>query len=542
MMTLPRHLMPLLLAFVVAACADPAPPHVPSYLAAQPPAEEGEDPEWPLAPELDQGIAWLNTDAPITLADLRGHVVLMDFWTYGCVNCLHLLPVMRQLEDEFAGQPLVVIGVHSGKFDTEQGAASIAQAVKQYDIRHPTLVDDGHTTMWAYEAAAWPTSVLVDATGAIRTRVSGEFSYEPMRNAIAALLAEAEADGVLTDEPLDLIVDPNEGSTTPLLYPSSVDAREDGTVVITDSAHHRIVVLSPEAPLPIVVGNGLEGFVDGALFEARFARPQGTAWVGDILYVADTENHAIRRIDLAEETVTTVAGTGAKGTDWYTVADGWMKGGTMALRSPWAIEPVGEQLVIAMAGSHQLWRLVPETSQIRVFSGSGLERLTDGAPAEAAYSQPSGLATGLDGATLYVADSESSAIRAVDAESGEATTLVGKGLFTFGDFDAVGVNARLQHPIGVVVAADGTLVLADTYNDKLKRLDLDTLAVAAWDWSPPYDALAEPRGLSRAGDLLFVADTNNHRVVVRDTAAGTTDVMSLNGLKAPALTGAVSLD
>jgi sugar lactone lactonase YvrE len=495
------------------------------------------DPIGAIAPELDQGLAWLNTDAPVRLADLRGHVVLIDFWTYGCVNCLHILPDLRALEEHFAGQPFVVLGVHSGKFDVEQDAGHISEAIRRYDVHHPVLVDDEYATMIAYAAQAWPTTIVIDASGVIRQRLSGEFDYETMQASVTDLLDEAAQSGTLSAVVKDFNRDPNAGSKTALLYPTSVTASADGSVALTDTGHHRVVLLESGASEATLIGTGFRGWVDGSIEEASFSSPQGTAWLGGALYIADTENHTIRRVDMETGVVTTVAGTGSKGVGRHTIDDGWMDATATALRSPWALEPVGNELVVAMAGSHQLYRFAPDTGQLRVFSGNGLERLVDGDAEVTGYSQPSGLALGLNGVALYVADTEASAIRVVTAETGASETLVGEGLFEFGDRDGVGSAVRLQHPLDLEALPDGRVVLSDTYNDALKRLDPETLEVETWLLDVPDGPLNEPRGLSRDGSRLYIVDTNNHRLLVHDLDTEVTEVVDLKGLRAPLLSG-----
>lgn len=490
-----------------------------------------------IAPELDQGLAWLNTDTPVRLADLGGHVVLIDFWTYGCVNCLHILPDLRALEEHFAEQPFVVLGVHSGKFEAEQDAGHISEAIRRYDIHHPVLVDDDFATMHAYGARAWPTTVLIDASGRVRQRMSGEFTYEVMRELVSVLLDEAADAGTLSPVAKAYTRDPNADSTTPLLYPTSVTASPGEAVALTDSGHHRVVLVEADTGEVSVIGSGFKGWVDGPSESASFSRPQGTAWLDGALYIADTDNHVIRRVDEETGMVTTVAGTGSKGIGRFTTEDGWLEATSTPLRSPWALEPVDGELVVAMAGSHQLYRFSPFTGKIRVFSGDGRERLVDGDAEVTGYSQPSGLSLSADGAVLYVADTEASAIRAVSAESGAAETLVGTGLFDFGDRDGVGDDVLLQHPLDVAVLADGDVVLSDTYNDTLKRLDPDTLAVETWTLEVPEFPLNEPRGLSRDGARLYLVDTNNHRLLVHDLNAQETEVVVLSGLRAPLLSG-----
>ena len=489
------------------------------------------------APELDRGLAWLNTDAPLRLEELRGHIILLDFWTYGCVNCLHVLPELRALEEHFEGRPFVVIGVHSGKFEAEEDAGHIDEAIRRYDIRHPVLVDDDKATMISYAATAWPTRVLIDSEGIIYDKRSGEFDFETVRTQVDTLLDQGAEQGTLSASPKELYQDPNEGHDAPLLFPTSMSVSSTGALALSDTGHHRVVILPPDGEGAQVVGSAFRGFRDGDFGEASFSSPEGSAWLGDTLYVCDTENHAIREVDFASETVATIAGTGTKGGGRHQIADGWLDALTTPLRSPWALLPVGDEFIVAMAGSHQLYRMNPERSELIVFSGNGFERLTDGVAEACSYNQPSGLALSADGGWLFVADTEASAIRRVNVETGACETLVGVGLFDFGDVDGVGDAVRLQHPLDVVLLPDGKVALSDTYNDVLKRLDPATRAVETWDISAPEVGFAEPRGLALDGTVLTIADTNNHRIVAYDLESEASAVVDLQGLRAPLLSG-----
>ncbi len=161
-----------------------------------------------------------------------------------------------------------------------------------------------------------------------------------------------------------------------------------------------------------MIGSGEEGFVDGEYDKAQFNRPQGMCLDGDTLYVADTENHAIRAVDLKEAQVTTIAGIGTQARSMSAPgASGPAK--TTPLVSPWDVIqlPGDKSLYIAMAGPHQIWKLDPSRETISVFAGSGVENITDGTAVSANFAQPSGLAT--DGENLFVADSEVSGVRVI---------------------------------------------------------------------------------------------------------------------------------
>lgn len=492
-------------------------------------------PPWadaPEAPELEGGLAWVNSDAPIRLADLQGHVVLLDFWTYGCINCLHMIPVLAELEEALAGEPFVVLGVHSGKFETEKAVGAVLQAVERYGLHHPVVVDSEFAIWDAYEVGAWPTFVVIDAKGRIRSKLVGERSFDQLYATASALLEEARVRGELTDDPRVLLGDPNADKTDPLLFPGEVLALPDGRWAVADTGHHRVVVVGADDRVEQIYGSGVAGLLDGAASTAAFARPNGMALMGGTLYVADTDNHAIRALDLDGGVVSTVAGTGDKGA-YFHLEDGWLDGPTTALRSPWDLEPAaGGDLVVALAGSHQIGLFDPDEERVKILSGRGNEALWDGAAGECAYNQPSGLAASADGQTVYIADAEASAIRALNVSDGSVTTLVGEGLFSFGDVDGQGDEVRLQHPVGVEVLDSGLLLVADSYNDKLKYVDPEARTSETADWSTAQ-GLDEPTGLSRLGDTVLIADTNNQRVLRHDLATGETSVVTIEGLDKP---------
>ncbi len=495
----------------------------------------------PRAPELTPGFAWLNTDRPLSFArELQGQVVLLDFWTYCCINCMHVLPDLAYLEEKYRGQPFLVIGVHSAKFTNEGQRQTVRAAVGRYEIAHPVVIDENMRLWSEYAVRSWPTLVLVGADRRVIGVVAGEGNRETLDRAIAAALEEGRAQGALAAGPLQIARERSVRAATGLAFPGKVLADPaGGRLFIADSNHNRIVVATlPDrdgrSRLVRAVGHGRVGREDGAAENAGFKHPQGLALSGGTLYVADTENHMIRAVDLASWTVTTVAGTGAQGYD----RSGGKLGRQQALNSPWDLAIEGSTLYVAMAGSHQIWRLDLPMGFARAFAGSGRENIVDGPVEAAALAQPSGLA--LSGNDLYFADSEVSAVRRVDLAEEKVETLVGRGLFDFGDRDGDFETARLQHPLGVAVWRKRLLV-ADTYNHKVKEIDVEGRAIKtlAGDGRPGTErdgrlALFEPGGLHAAQDVLYVADTNNHRIVRFALVDGSSREVVIEGLEAPA--------
>jgi DNA-binding beta-propeller fold protein YncE len=483
------------------------------------------------APELDGGVAWLNTAGPIRMKDLRGKVVVLDFWTFCCINCIHTLPDLAKLEKKYANE-LVVIGVHSAKFEKEKDTEAIRKAILRYQIKHP-VVNDAEMRIWrAYGAQSWPSLFLIDPEGNVVAAGSGEGLGEPLDRAIAELIKTHKAKKTLNEKPLKFEL-AQESGDSPLFFPGKVLADAAGKrLFIADSTHHRIVITDLEGKKIAVIGDGQPGSADGGFDKARFNDPQGLALRGDVLYIADRKNHLIRAADLKAKEVKTVAGTGTQGQDRH-------KGGPArqtGLNSPWDLLLAGDKLYIAMAGHHQIWALDLQKDELAPYAGFGPENIADGPLGDALFAQPSGLAT--DGKNLYVADSEVSAIRRVPlGGKGEVKTIVGKGLFDFGDKDGTGDVVRLQHALGVAYH-DGKLYVADTYNSKIKVIDPEKRTsqtflggdAPGWLATPVFN---EPGGISYADGKLYVADTNAHRIRVIDLQTRAISTLKLQGVEAP---------
>lgn len=486
------------------------------------------------APEFPGGHTWFNVSEPLTIGDLRGKVVVLDFWTLGCINCQHIVPDLKRLEEEF-GDALVVIGVHSGKYDREHDDDSIREAVLRLGLTHP-VVNDPDFVIWnTYGANAWPTVAVIDPAGNVVGARSGEGVYPALQPVIAGLIDEFSNQIDVTPIPLDLEAEPI--ATALLSHPGAVLVDQDGgRLFIADSGNNRILVAGLDGRLDSAIGDGEQGLRDGPADEAQFNQPQGLELSADggTLYVADTRNHALRAVDLASGAVTTLAGDGTR-------AAAYPGAGSPArdseLASPWGLLIVGDTLYIGMAGTHQIWTMDLAAGTISVFAGSGREGIDDGPALNASLAQPSGLAT--DGAHLFWVDPESSAVRKLSLDgAGDVQTLAGTGLFDFGDADGPAGVAQLEHPQGIAYTG-GLLYVADTYNHKIRSVDPDTGAVATVagsgvsggaDGAAASAAFAEPGGIAAGAGSLYVADTNNHAVRIVDVASSEVSTLALSNL------------
>ena len=445
---------------------------------------------------------------------------------------MHELPQLGKLERAYPTE-LVVIGVQSPKYPAEADPDTLRHAVQRYGIQHP-VVNDPELRVWSdYAVNAWPTLVFISPDGRVIGRHAGEATFDALDPVMAQLIQEYEKAGTLWRGRVDIDVETSQREMDELSYPGKVLATAQA-IFIADSGHHRIVVAGADGAVQTVIGDGESGPRDGDFRSARFNRPQGMALddAGGTLYVADSENHTIRAVDLQARRVRTIAGTGEQARQ--VVRSGPADG--TALSSPWDLVYLDGVLYIAMAGLHQIWTLDLAAVTVSVWAGTGHEAIRDGSRDTAWLAQPMGLAR--RGRELYVACAETQAVRRIDVDGGAVSTLVGDGLFAFGDEDGPAGAARLQHVQDVAIASR-VVYIADTYNNKIKALDLAASRVVTYLGSGRRGALdgpgenarfGGPSGLSIHDGTLYIADTNNHAIRTADFESGHVRPFQLRGL------------
>lgn len=468
------------------------------------------------APELTGATSWVNTKKPVSLNDLRGKIVLLDFSTYSCVNCIHVMPFIKSIERKY-GDAVQVITIHSGKYANEKTDSYIRFGIDKYNIDHP-VANDADAKLWvAYGAKAWPTMVLINPAGKIVGESSGDSKVGILDKAIRMLVADCEnAKTLKRGQPVETV---SIRDDQVLKFPSKVLAEKD-RMIISDTGHNRLLITSANGKVEKVIGSGRAEDQDGDFKQASFNEPGGFCKVGDLLYVADTGNGAVKVVDLAKGTV----GTVARGTK-----DGNMvlsrSEGVVPFDRPTDVAVDGNRLFVSLNGVHQIWELGLADKKARAIAGSGAEGLADGPGDRAELAQPEGLSIG-DG-VLYFVDSESSAVRRMSLKDGRVETIVGKGLFEFGDQDGDKKTALLQHPLGLCFS-NGKIYVSDSFNHKIKTVDPKTGQCAtlcgcgnAGYQDGEFPQMCSPAGLSVNGAQLYVADANNHRIRVFKLADGT---------------------
>lgn len=476
--------------------------------------------------DFPANLTWLNTQEPLTLEMLKGHVVLLDFWTYCCINCIHVLNDLKYLEEKYKDQPFIVIGIHSPKFKNERDLDNIKSAIARYEIYHPVLADT-YMVLWReYGINVWPSFILIDVEGNVIGTTSGEGQRTILDTAIKQSLDEGKRTGKIAKEKISIVSDISYDSILKFPGKLAIDSTND-ILFVSDSNHNRILAIKLEekdiGKILFTIGNGKDGFKDGNFEEVNFNKPQGMIFHENTLFIADTGNHAIRLIDLAKKSVKTIAGTGKQG--FKRNYDGAAL--SVSLSSPWDLALHEHYLYIAMAGIHQIWRMNLKDNTIQNYAGSGKEDIIDARLKDAALAQPSGLSYDPSKNRLYFADSEVSALRYIDIGKGLVKSLIGKGLFVFGLKNGEFDNALLQHPLGVDVEGD-TIYIADTYNHAIRIANLKTNEIGNLIYRPKKGVckigdencdvlpLFEPNDVLSYNGKLYIADTNNHLIRVFD--------------------------
>ncbi|MBS1988140.1 redoxin domain-containing protein [Candidatus Dependentiae bacterium] len=468
---------------------------------------------------LTQEKEWFNVSRPLHPTDLHNRILVVDFWTAGCINCMHVMPELAALEDQFK-EKITVIGVHSGKFLSEHVEQTIRDAIKKHTITHP-VVNDKNFVIWkAFGVHSWPTLLVIDPNGRIYREYQGEKHQDEIARDIQELLKQFPDP---TTTPLSIKRELESEEKSVLLFPGKLcyapNFQGKPALFIADSGHHNIVITRLDGQIIQTIGSGKPGFADGDFQNAEFNAPQGLLWHEEhnALYVADTKNHMLRKIDFDLKTVTRLAGTGGRGSHHVTTKD---VPRDTALASPWdlAFFPAAPVIAISQAGTHQIWLYELSKNRLRILTGNGREGIKDGQHPYATLAQPSGLAA--VGDTLYFVDAESSALRIFKGH--DVKTLIGKGLFNFGFTSGKANDAQLQHPQGIVADKNGVYI-ADTYNHAIRFYNQETHELStligngiAGDalGSLEQTQLNEPNGIAQVDNTLYIADTNNHRIVI----------------------------
>lgn len=467
---------------------------------------------------------WFNVERPLEVSDLKGRIVLLDFWTYACVNCAQTLQQIKEWEKQF-GSKLVVIGVHSGKFENEKNFAEIKKAIIRNDITHP-VINDSNLRIWnSFEVKAWPTLVLLNPNGNVEKVYVGESEAEQAKSGIKRLIAKYKYE--LNRSPLPMALEKTSIDGNVLSFPTKLEYAADFSykshhtpaLFISNTGKNNILVTSLSGDVMIKIGSGSVGMEDGSFDVASFNAPQGLLYRAGKLYVADTGNHALREIDFKTGKVTTLVGSGQRGS---VLSDQEIiEARSFELTSPTELEffPNLDNIVIANSGTHQLLSYSVNKGTITLLAGSGAEGISDGKYPNNSLAQTADLS--VFNKKLYFLDSESSSLRVLD-EAGEIKTLVGKGLFDFGLKNGDRNEALMQHPLGLMVDDTGAYI-SDSFNHVIRKYDLTSgnLSLIAGSkksgnnlGSSGSTEFDQPEGIVSVLNNFYIADANNNRIVV----------------------------
>ncbi|HVR80837.1 MAG TPA: thioredoxin-like domain-containing protein [Luteimonas sp.] len=461
-----------------------------------------------IAPEFPQSLEWLNLPLPLRMAELRGRVCALGFVNTGSAWSLQRLHDLAQLQARH-GERMQVLAVHVPRFDHERDSRRIVKHLNRHGFEFPVAHDPDWTLWQQYGIEAWPTVVLIDGNGRLRERIVGDGPVREL-DALAARLCAEQGMAPGGTEPIE--VRRRAEPAMPLRFPTGL-AINGQYLYVADSGHHRVLECDHAGRVLRQFGSGGPGFIDGPSELAAFVRPHGLCLQRDTLYVADTDNHAVRRIHLRSGDVDTLCGAGRPGdTVPGTVTDPRL----MTLHQPRAVALSGEALLIACRGDNRIWHYDLGKDTLQLAAGNGALEIRDGCGEAAAFAEPVALAVVQQ--RVYVCDGIGSAIRSLNLSSRGVTTLVGQDPWNYGRNDGIRSDARLQDPQAIALDPDAPVLwIADSGNDLLRMLRLGGGELATYPLSQPLHA---PSGLAVADGVVWIADTDAHAVLRLDTHSG----------------------
>lgn len=459
---------------------------------------------------------WLNLADDLKVSDLKNRVILLDFWTYDCVNCLQVNSKIKELEQEF-GSKLTVIGVHCSNFESAKNTAAVRKAVIKYDIDYPVINDQNLAICNSFkpesiENIELPTAILLDYHGQVSRKYIGRNDINKhLKEDVSKLIAKYNYR--LNRDLLPILLEKNKITGHVLSFPTRLEYVKDfeyngarfPAMFIANSGKNNIIISSMAGEIIATIGSLRQGFDDGDFDTASFDLPNGMVYKNHKLYVADTNNDAIRVVDFKENKVSTlIAGEISNQND----------SSAITLSSPTDIKfyPDADNIIIASAGNNQIlqYDLTKQTSKI--IAGDGQNGIKDGKYPQNSLAQTSSLA--VFGQKIYFVDAKSSSLRVIDKD-GTLTTLAAKGV-------AESEKSLLEHPLSLTVDDTG-IYIADSYNNSIKKYDFSSHKINNFIGtknsgnnlgSKGNTEFDEPNGIVSVIDKFYIADSNNDRIVV----------------------------
>jgi len=464
------------------------------------------------APELPGSIEWFNVDRPVRLADLHGMLVLLDFSLGDTACSRHSQHELNRLAGRFSDE-LVILCAHLPELPAAMRRSHVRSLISRQDVRFPVLHDPERVCRALFGIHDQPVRILIDRDGCIVGTSHGIGKQSHLERVIAHQISLCGG-WARRGPPFKVRLEPATRGT--LHFPTRLIVAHD-RLYIADSGNNRILMTTKQGGILREYGGVAAGFVDGPAGSAAFDNPQGLCRVDEYVYVADTGNHAIRRINLRTDEVETLAGTGSDaGQDLSKLS----MPRDCVLNTPCDVLFRRGQLFIAMTGLHQVWRLSMIDNVLSIFAGSGAAGSADGPSHLASFTQPVSLAW-CDG-RFYCVDAGSGTVRCIDPVSGYVTTLqVGADRAGTG---AAGME-QLQHPLDITSdERRKRLWIADTWNNTIRSVDIRVRPATRGVSGRRLD---EPAGLAFDNNTLYIANTNAHEVLRVDTDSGRAEALNV---------------
>ncbi len=481
---------------------------------------------------------WLNLSRPLEIPDLKDRIILLDFWNYACVSCVQSLPEIKKLENQF-GSKLLIIGVHSAKFNNEKDLSAVKKAVLKHDITYP-VINDSKLEIWNnFKINALPTFVLINPHGNIFKTYIGENELVKIKGDIKKLIDKFKFE--INRNPLPVRLEKFISIKNILDFPTkleyvadfSYNSHHSPAILIANTGGNNIIASSLSGNIVAKIGSGIAGFVDGDFDQASFKSPKGLIYQADKIYLADTANNALREIDLKLGKVKTLIGSGNVG-EKIAIDNKPLEAKNIDLASPTDIEffPDKNNIAIANSGTNQILSYNIKNQTISVLAGDGFEGVLDGKYPKNSLAQTSDMS--VFGRKLYFVDASSSSLRVLE-EDGNLKTLIGKDLNFFGHQNGNKSVAKMQHPLGLIVDDTGAYI-SDSFNHTIRKYDFASNQISDLSGKQKKgDGIGlenltqfdEPDGIISVLGNFYIADSNNNRIVILNRANLASEILNV---------------
>lgn len=476
---------------------------------------------------------WLNLSRPLDRNDLKNRISLLYFWSEG-VDCSSTIDDIKKLEEEF-GSRLLVISIYLPLPQENKDNSSLRKSILKCDINYPAINDGDGKVHNHYKVKSSPTIIITDIRGKIFKRYDGDYQFDKLHKDINRIITRYRFE--INRDQLPLLLEKNNEITNVLRFPSKIlyisnFQSQSGVIpviAISNSGNNEILISSLNGEIIEKIGSSVVGFEDGDFSKASFDNPTGLLFLDNMLYVADSNNHAIRLVNLKEKTVKTLMGSGVSGEAMSETIDSK----SANLSSPNDLELFNDGILINNYGSNQILHYNLKTHKIAIFAGDGRELVYDGKYPHNSLARIKDLA--IFNKKVYFIDGTTSSLRSLDSY-GSIKTIIA-------NVNDTKTSIATNNPMAVYVDDTG-IYIVDSVRSVVKRYDFSTKQLSTIAGSKRGFALSPKLQMDQPSSIIsflgnfYISDSNNNRLIKlnrNDFSASIFDVIPKLELRKEAL-------